>query len=188
MPPKTTRIKTEAVAVSVPATDQEAAEYIAALSAHQRELRLLGAAADEQKAAVERDYLAAAQPHQDEINKKFKGLGIYCEANRERLTQGGKIKSVDFGHGLVAWRLRPTSVRVSSVAMVIELLKKLNLTRFVRVKEEVDKEAILKEPDAVKNVSGLTFSQVEDFVVKPYETDVEVVLERKVEPEAPHAA
>jgi phage host-nuclease inhibitor protein Gam len=63
-------------------------------------------------------------------------------------------------------------VSVRGVEAVIEALNRLGLSRFVRVKEELNKEAILNEPEAVKGVAGLSIkSGVEDFVIQPFEQD-----------------
>jgi len=44
--------------------------------------------------------------------------------------------------------------------------------RFIREKEEVNKEAILNEQDAVKHVPGISISQGEDFMVVPFEVEL----------------
>jgi len=171
-----TKLKTAAVAVTVPKTNQDAAEYVMKIGEHQRELKLLEMAADEQKAAIDARLAAAAWPHKKEIQDAAEGLRIFCEANREALTQGGKVKTVDFGHGIVAWRMRPPSVRIASVKSVIDTLRLLKLNQFIRMKEEVDKEAILRDPEAVETVRGITIAQGEDFIIKPNETDLEQVV------------
>jgi len=49
----------------------------------------------------------------------------------------------------------PPSVSVRGAESVIDTLKRLGLGKFVRTKEEVNKEAILNEPDEVRGVAGL---------------------------------
>jgi phage host-nuclease inhibitor protein Gam len=56
---------------------------------------------------------------------------------------------------------------------VIDTLKRLALGRFIRTKEEINKEAILNEPDAVAGVAGIAIQRgVEDFVITPFEQEV----------------
>ena len=56
----------------------------------------------------------------------------------------------------------------------MENLKSLGLERFVRVKEEPNKEAMLNEPDAVRGVAGITInSGIEDFTITPFEVSAE---------------
>ena len=89
------------------------------------------------------------------------------------LTNGGKVKTANLITGEVQWRQRPPSVRVTGAESVIETLRRLGLSQFVRTKEEVNKEAILNEPEGVKGVAGITVVKgVEDFVITPFEQEV----------------
>lgn len=93
-------------------------------------------------------------------------LQMWCEANRTTLLSNG-LKTAKFpGAGEVTWRQRPPSVTVRGVDATVQELHQLGLHQFVRAKEEVNKEAILKNPDAVKGVRGITVvTGVEDFIV-----------------------
>ena len=73
------------------------------------------------------------------------------------------------------WRRPPPSVVLRGIETVLQHLKALRLDRFIRTKEEVNKEAILLEPDQVRNVPGITIKQEEQFVVQPFETALEEV-------------
>jgi len=67
----------------------------------------------------------------------------------------------------------PPSCIIRSVENVIETLKQLGLNRFVRTKEEVNKEAILNEPNIVAHIPGITIKKdVEDFAIVPFEQEV----------------
>lgn len=100
------------------------------------------------------------------------GVQTWCEANREQLC--GKGKTANLITGEVAWRIRPPSVRVTGEESVIDLLKRMALGRFVRTREQVNKEAILNEPEAVAGVPGIkVVSGVEDFVITPFEVETE---------------
>jgi len=100
---------------------------------------------------------------------------VWCEANRAELTNGGKTKTANLGSGEVKWRMRPPSVRLSGGDAVLDALRSLGLSRFVRQREEVNKEAILAEPDAVAGVRGIKLTQAEDFIVAPFATHLEEV-------------
>ena len=59
------------------------------------------------------------------------------------------------------------------VERVLEALRRLGLHRFIRRKEEVNKEAILAEPQAVSAVPGISIAQgVEDFAITPFEIEI----------------
>lgn len=100
------------------------------------------------------------------------GVQAWCEANRDTLTDGGKVKSANLITGEVSWRQRPPSVSVRGVDAVIDTLKRLGLGVFVRTKEELNKEAILNEPHQVRGVAGLqVVTGVEDFAIVPFEQE-----------------
>ena len=100
------------------------------------------------------------------------GVQTWCEANRKELCGTGKTANLITGE--VQWRARPPSVTIRGAEVVLENLKSLGLERFVRVKEEANKEAMLNEPDAVRGVAGITInSGVEDFTITPFEVSAE---------------
>ena len=49
------------------------------------------------------------------------------------------------------------------------------MKRFIRVKEEINKEAMLKEPELAETVRGVSITQREEFIVKPTEIEIEIV-------------
>lgn len=56
---------------------------------------------------------------------------------------------------------------------MLESLRTLGLVRFIRTKEEVNKEAMLNEPELAATVAGVTIKTgVEDFVITPFEQDI----------------
>lgn len=109
---------------------------------------------------------------QDEIEPLQKAVQEYCEANRDELTEYGKSKTANFVTGEVQWRQRPPSVAIRGAETVLENLKKFGFTQFIRVKEEINKDAMLNDPDTAKGIAGVTIKQgVEDFVIKPFEQE-----------------
>ncbi len=169
-----TRVKTEAAAW-VPASRTEVDAAIAKIGEAQRKRDAIRTAMNDQLAAIKAQHEDAAAPHAAVIKHLAAGVQTWCEANRAELTRDGKTKTVKLGSGEVRWRTRPKSVMVRGAGIVIAALKRLGLDRFIRTKEEVDKEAILREPDAVQDVKGITISQGEDFVIVPFATELEEV-------------
>lgn len=165
-----TRIKAKAQA-HVPQNKGEAAADIKQIGDLQRQLVRSQAEMNDGIAHITATY----QPTLETISAQIKGLqeGVqaYCEANRDDLC--GKGKTANLVTGEVQWRQRPPSVRVTGAESVIETLQRLGLSAFVREKLEVNKEAILNEPDAVKGVAGIiVVTGVEDFVITPFEQEV----------------
>ena len=111
-----------------------------------------------------------------ELAEQERGVQTWCEAHRMGLTQEGRVKYHDFGTGRITWRARPPKVGLRGIEAVIEACKKLGLTQFIRAKEEINKEAMLNEPDQARLVAGVTIaSEGEDFVIEPAEIDSSLV-------------
>lgn len=173
--PTKTRVKTEAVQYEVPQTREDVTNAIATIGAHQRERDRIQASMNDELARVRERFEAEAKPHADTISAMTKGVHLWCEAHRDELTRAGKVKTHTFASGEVKWRLRPPAVVVRGAEAVLDALKSLGLSRFVRVKEEINKDAVLADPEAVAGVKGISVRQVEDFVVQPWDTDLEEV-------------
>ncbi len=171
---RNTRIKTAAAAVAFQ-NREEVNEAIAQIGAAQRERDRIATAMNEELAAVRARYELEAAPHASVIEQFRQGIHIWAEANRIELTREGKTKTVKLASGEISWRTRPPKVRITGEGIVAEALKRLGLERFLRTKVEIDKNAILADPDAVAGVKGIALSQGEDFVIRPFETEIEEV-------------
>lgn len=169
---KANRLKIQAEAY-VPQTLDDCAADIRKIGDLQRQLIVAQAEMNDAIAEITERY----QPVLTAINEQIKplqaGVQTWCDANRHDLTRGGKVKTAAFVTGEVQWRQRPPSVSVRGVETVIELLTARGLDRFLRVKTEISKDAILAEPDAVRGVPGLSVvTGIEDFVIVPLEVEV----------------
>lgn len=166
-----TRLKTKAQAY-VPQTQDDTAADIRKIGDLERQKLRAMTEMNDAIAQITQDY----QPRLDALNDQLKtlqeGVQAYCEAHRDELTNGGKVKTANLITGEVQWRQRPPSVGVRGKEAVIETLKRLGLKKFIRTLEEVNKEAILNEPDEARGVAGLTIvTGVEDFVITPFEQE-----------------
>lgn len=172
---KQAKIKAAAVGIRVAQSRDEAASMIGAIGRAQRERARIQAAMGDEIAEIKARWEAEALPHNDAIKALSAGVQAWCEANRSTLTSGGRVKTHSFGTGEVRWRVTPPRVVIRAVDTVLALLKERGLARFVRQKEEVNREAILADPDAVRDVPGVRIEQTEEFVVVPFETELEEV-------------
>ncbi|MGA8147800.1 MAG: host-nuclease inhibitor Gam family protein [Gallionellaceae bacterium] len=167
-----TRIKAKAQAY-VPQTEADTASDIRKIGDLQRQLLRDTADMNDAIAHITQSYQPSLEVVGDQIKTLQEGVQAYCEAHRDELTNGGKVKTANLVTGEVQWRQRPPSVRISKSEIVLETLARLGLSRFIRKVEEVNKAAILDEPDAVRGVAGITVvTGVEDFVITPFEQEV----------------
>ena len=171
---KPTRIKAEAVAF-VPQHRDACVQAVQGIGEAQRERLRIETAMNDEIAAIKTRYEEQARPYAEQIKALSQGVQTWCEAHRDELLTG-KSKTVNLASGEVKWRTRPPRVSVRNVAGVLEALKNLKLKRFIRTKEEINKEAILDEPEVVANLKGISITQKEDFVIVPFETELESVL------------
>ncbi|WP_247183758.1 host-nuclease inhibitor Gam family protein, partial [Escherichia coli] len=138
----------------------------------QREAARLETEMNDAIAEITEKYASQIAPLKTSIETLSKGVQGWCEANRDELTNGGKVKTANLVTGDVSWRQRPPSVSIRGVDAVMETLERLGLQRFIRTKQEINKEAILLEPKAVAGVAGITVkSGIEDFSIIPFEQE-----------------
>jgi phage host-nuclease inhibitor protein Gam len=172
---KATRTKRPATAGVVPQNREQAAAAVCRIGEIKRELARREADMNDALARIKEQVVDAAQPLQDELASTTAGLQTWCEANRQTLT-GGKVKFADLGTGLVKWALRPGSVRgvPKDPAPLIARIKALGLGRFIRTKEEIDKEAMRADPEVAGKIPGITIGSAgEDFIVEPFEAQLQ---------------
>lgn len=169
------RIKSNAVIFPVPQNRDEVNNAISQIGVAQRERARIQADMNDEMAKTKQRFEAEAKPFNEQIEAMSNGVQTWCEANRVDLTKSGKVKFASFPAGEVKWRMRPPKVTLRAVETLMETLKRLGLTRFIRTKEEPNKEAMLAEPQALEGVVGVKFEQGEDFVIVPFETELEEV-------------
>lgn len=172
---RATHVKANAARFPVPQSRDEVNEAIARIGLLQRERERIQADMNDELAKVRLRFEELATPLNEQIMGLTQGVHTWCEAHRLELTRSGKTKFYDFAAGEIKWRLRPPRVSLQSAENVLETLKRLGLTRFIRVKEQLNKEAMLAEPEVVSGVAGVKIEQSEDFVIVPFGSNLEEV-------------
>ena len=167
------KTKTLGANLPVPQSRDDAAAALRRIGEANREVARIELKLADDVAGLKEAAESAATPLKEEAKALTEGLKLWAEANRDALT-GGKVKTADLGTGKISWRLRPAKVSLrGKIEEVVERLKSLGLQRFVRVTEEVNKEAMLADRDAARAVQGVTIaSEGEDFVVEPFEPSI----------------
>lgn len=191
MPSKKLKAKAE---IYVPSSKDQCAADIRQLGDLQRSQARLTGEMNDEIAKITAKFQPLIEELQPQIDTLFSGVQTWCEANRATLTDNHKVKFANLITGEVTWRIAPPSCSVRGADAVIKALKTLELQRYVRSKEEVDKEAVLAtysagrqitDEDAkadpakaavqtefrrLQAVTGITvISGVESFVVTPFE-------------------
>ena len=170
---KRTRLKQPAVTYPTPKTVEECATMINTIGILQRDIIRHETEMNDKIAAITDSYNSLFEPMKLQLKALQNGVQLFCESKRSELTQNGKTKTANFVTGSVQWRQRPPSVNVRGVDAVIDALKIVGLHRFVRVREEINKDAILNDQKAVVGINGITIvTGKEDFVIQPFEQEV----------------
>ena len=166
------RARYKSVAPQVPQTREAVTDLISGIGIDSRELTLLECEMNETITRIKESYEQRAEPIRQRIDAAQRGVQGWCDAHRAELTHDGRSKTYSFASGDVCWRTRPPSVRITGEEPVKDSLRRLGLSRFIRVREEISREAILNEPSAVAHVPGIRISQLEDFVITPFEIEL----------------
>lgn len=167
--PKT---KTAAITAPVPQSRQEASAMLMNIGEFNRAVARLEADMNDELTRIKERFEAQAAAPRAQAKAYTEALQVWCAANRASIVAPG-TKTADLGTGKVSWRIRPPSVRITGVADVLEALKRLGLQRFIRTKEEANKEAMQAEPEVARLVPGVAIgSEGEDFIVEPFEAEL----------------
>jgi phage host-nuclease inhibitor protein Gam len=171
---QTKKQKVPALNLPVPQSREEAAKSLARLGVLSRECARLEADMNDTIAKAKESAESSAAPKRQESNALLRGLQTWCDAHRNELTGEGKTKTADLGTGTVSWRHRPPKVSLRDVEAIIDRIKQLGLTKFLRESVEPDKEAMLKEPALARTIAGVTIASAgEDFIAEPFEAELE---------------
>lgn len=106
------RAKTKAAGsnLPVPQNDAEAEQLVAQLGALQRDHALVQARHDAVVAHHEEAHGKAVKAFQERQTAIIEGLSIWATANRDRLTNGGRTKTVQLATGEISWKFGTAAV------------------------------------------------------------------------------
>ena len=172
MAKRATRVKSEVLEITLQTQDEVALAIKQIGDLEREQVRLSTQQADE-KAAIDEKYTTELTALKEQVKPLQKAVQAFCESRRLELTNGGKQKTAYFTTGEVQWRVKPPAVVAKGIDGILESLRNLGLFRFIRTKEELNKEAMLAEPEVARSISGVTIREgVEEFVIKPNDEEV----------------
>lgn len=158
--------------LDIPQSDEEANALIAEYGEHFNVITNLETGMNDALAKVKATFEEQAAPHQDRLKTLYMQLTAYGSAHRKRLTDDGKTKTVKLAAGEIGWRNLPPSVKWKKgfkVEDIIAAIKNAGMRRFLRLKEEPNKERMLDEPEAAALIEGVVIgSGGENFYVAPF--------------------
>lgn len=119
--------------------------------------------------AIQDEYHPVMEEVTDDIKEQFTMLREWVTENQGKLPANSG-KSIKFNVGKVLWRKGQNSIVISDEQGLIENLKKLNLTQFLRVKTTVDKSSLVKLDDKLLAELNVTKCRNHDiFQCEPHQ-------------------
>ena len=124
-------------------------------------------------ANARRQFEPTLKQMREEAETVAAALEAWAEANKAELTDGGRVKRVELASGVIAWRKgKPRVALDDEEGVIVEALKALGLTAFVRIKETVDKQALLKAPERAADIPGVRIEEGgEDIILEPHHAE-----------------
>src|SRR5581483_860752 len=174
MPRKMQRLRVSGE-IPLPRNHSDANAALMLIGVHQRARQRIETEMNERLAAVRQEYERRAEPHRKAIEAHLAGLRTWCEAHRDELLNSD-LKTYRFASGEVSWRMRPPRVVVRDTARAISWYVQNRLLAFVRQREELNREEMLRSPgEASRNPFIRIGSGGEEFYARPFETELEEV-------------
>lgn len=92
----------------------------------------------------------------------------YCNEHYDELFSG-KSKTAKLTTGEISRRIKPDCIVVEDLELALLKLKELNLREFIRVKEDLNKNALLDAPEVINEIAGVKLQTgLETLLIKPY--------------------
>lgn len=159
-------------------TDKNSANaLIDKLGEQQRQLQQLEIEMNEKIAEIQRGYAPAVAEIRQEMRLNLDSLKVYCEQNRNELCGEG-VKTAVFDAGEVRWRANAPSLLGCTKERepdVIQQLKAMGYSDFVRTEESVIKEAIKNQPELMRKLGLKLSNPKETMAIIPNQTKIEAI-------------
>ncbi len=153
-----------------PRTRTQVENLVAEMASAKNNERLIAASMDAEILAIREKY----QPNLESLTSRMDALSaavqVWAEAHPEEF---GRLKSIEFPAGVIGFRTGSPKLKTLpkwTFDRVLDALRRTDAWRgYIRVKEEVDKEALLgaKLPSAELRGMGLQILQEESFYIAP---------------------
>jgi len=157
--------------------NREAMEsLIGEIAALKNQQRLLTADMDGQIQSIRRQFEAQLAAQNEALDLKMEHARLWSEANPQEF---GAARSIETVHGAVGWRTGQPALKTVpgwTFDRVLQTLKTAGASGYIRVKEEVHKQNLLSDREAIGAEKlrelGLRVVQEETFFVEPKLTPV----------------
>lgn len=153
--------------LQTPESLEDVTERLLKISELIRSIHTCEAKFNAERAALLKKEEEVITPLRKEIIRIGKSVHLYAEENKDLLTQDGKWNMVPVSKaGSLQWYRTPPAIDIKNAKEVLGKLKALKLTRFIRVKEEVNREALLRDEKTAESITGVRVTRQEKFAIR----------------------
>src|SRR3989338_1613166 len=138
-------------AVVVPSSLEEAALFVSKLGEEQRAIEEIELKLNRRIEALKAEAIVEVAAYTECKKALLEGIYAFADSHRHELTVGRKSK-IQLPTGYFGWRWTPPAVTLRNVAAVLDELLRKKIDKFIRVRREVNKEAMLEDPELAKTV------------------------------------
>lgn len=147
----------------IPTSLVDASRFLAKIGARQKEIDEVKDELEEKINKLKKEASKKLSQITKERDTLTSALFAYAQAKRYVLTM--RLKTVAVATGVFGWRYTPPAVyTLEEDEAVIARLKHMGLGKYVRVKEELDREKLLVDRPFIR---GISYPQREEFFVVP---------------------
>lgn len=133
------------------------------LCALEAEIERIDAEGEKLIAAIKAKTAETGKPLRERVKEVSATIKAFCDYHKNEYFKDKK--SLDLSFGTIGYRLTPPSISISK--QTLALMKQLGLVGYIRVKEEVDKEALLAlDDDTLAQIEAVK-KQKNEFFVQP---------------------
>ena len=141
---------------------------LAELGEIQRELDITKTELSEAIADLQKKYAPLINQFTEQTELLNKQITDFCNKNYSEVFPKNS-RTAKLITGEISIRQKPISLNVVNFDLAMQHLKEQGLSRFIRVKEDFNKAALLSEPAIVENTDGLEIKRGEEqIIIKPY--------------------
>jgi phage host-nuclease inhibitor protein Gam len=176
--------KIKKIAVPVPQTRHDFDALAVELGENMRAIEAIKLRTADEMARVKLSGAVAIEALEARKKSLWGAVAAYAEAHRDELLSSGR-KSVTIPAGIIGWRISNPAIDLTGDETEIILrLEAMGCQRFLRETIEIDKAALLAEPEAARTIDGIAIRQEEALYFKPLDVEREITLKVAARPAA----
>ncbi|WP_304223049.1 host-nuclease inhibitor Gam family protein [Gracilinema caldarium] len=133
------------------------------LCALEAEIERIDSEGEKQIAAIKAKTAEAGKDLRERVKEISATIKAFCDYHKGEYFKDKK--SIDLAFGTIGYRLTPPSISISK--QTLPLMKQLGMAGYIRIKEEVDKEALLTLDDDILAQIEAVKKQKNEFFIQP---------------------